>query len=76
MKSRSIIMGLAFDHEDGHVRITKGDNFRLMGGSERTHEFMQEKAMDFNGELQKKGKNLDQISPEEFYEIADKIGIT
>ena len=74
-KKKSILMGLGLDAEDGHLRITKGENFRLLGGSDSTHEFMQEKAMDFNDELRKKGKSLEEISPKEFHEIADKIGM-
>ena len=68
-------MGLGFDCEDGHVRITKGKNFRLYGGSDETHQVMQEKAVKFNEFLNKKGKTLDEINMKEFYEIANKIGL-
>lgn len=72
---RKILLGLGLDSKDGHVRITKGKNFRLYGGSEQTHELMQEKAVKFNEHLDKKGKTLDSVSKEEFYEIATKIGL-
>lgn len=72
---KKILLGLGFDCKDGHIRITKGKNFRLYGGSKETHEFMQEKAIKFNEQLVKKGKKLDEISKEEFYEIASKIGL-
>ena len=36
---------------------------------------MQEKAMDFNGELRKRGKSLEEISHDEFIDIADQIGL-
>ncbi len=42
---RRVLTGFGFDHKDGHVRLTKGENFRLLGGSEETHEEMQEKAI-------------------------------
>ena len=67
-------MGLGFDCKDGHVRITKGKNFRLLGGSEETHNLMQEKAIKFNEHLEKKRKTLDNINAKEFYDIANKIG--
>lgn len=70
-----MLLGLGLDCEDGHLRITRGKNFRLYGGSEKTHEEMQEKAVKFNEHLDKKGKTLQQISPKEFYEIANKIGL-
>lgn len=72
---KSILLGLGLDCEDGHVRITKGKNFRLYGGSRKTHEKMQEKAIKFNEQLVRCGKTLDQISTEEFYEIANKVGL-
>jgi len=72
---RKILLGLGLDSKDGHVRITKGKNFRLYGGSEETHGLMQEKATKFNEHLDKKGKTLDGVSKEEFCEIATKIGL-
>ena len=73
---RSILLGLGFDSKDGHIRITKGKNFRLYGGSRQTHTEMQEKALKLNKQLDKRGKTLDQISQDDFYEISDKIGLT
>lgn len=73
---KSILLGLGFDAKDGHLRVTKGKNFRLYGGSEKTHGQMQEKAIKFNEHLDKRGKTLDQITTREFYEIANKIGLT
>jgi len=78
MKNRiykKILLGLGFDCKDGHVRITKGDNFHLYGGSDETHELMQEKAVKFNEHLGKKHKSLENLSKKEFYDIAKKIGL-
>ncbi len=72
---RKILLGLGFDCKDGHVRITKGKNFRLLGGSKETHEMMQEKAVKFNELLNKRRKTLDDISEREFDEIARAIGL-
>ncbi len=69
------LLGLGLDNEDGHTRITSGDNFKLVGGSEQTHGVMQEKAVRMNEHLKKRGKKLSEISREEFDEIADKIGM-
>ena len=70
-----MLLGLGFDCKDGHVRITKGKNFRLYGGSRKTHELMQEKAIKFNEHLDKKRKTLNSISKKEFSDIAKKIGL-
>lgn len=72
---KRMLLGLGFDCEDGHVRMTKGKNFRLYGGSEETHEVMQEKAIKLNEMLDKKGKTLETIDVREFYDIAAKIGL-
>lgn len=72
---KSVLLGLGFDGKDGHKRITKGKNFYVLGGSKDTHEYMREKVMEFNGELGKRKKKLDDIKKEEFYEIADRIGL-
>lgn len=72
---RRVLFGLGFDAKDGHVRITRGKNFRLFGGSKETHEKMQEKAVKFNEQLNRRHKTLDDINEKEFYEIARKIGL-
>lgn len=72
---RKILLGLGLDCEDGHVRITKGENFRLFGGSKETHEMMQEKAVKFNEHLDRRHKSLDEISENEFREISKEIGL-
>ena len=72
---KRVLLGLGFDSKDGHVRVTKGKNFRIYGGSEETHEVMQEKAIKFNEQLDKRHKTLDSINNKDFYDIADKIGL-
>ena len=72
---KALLLGLGLDCADGHIRVTKGPNFRLYGGAEETHSLMQEKALKFNEHLKRRGKTLDDISRQEFHEIAEKIGI-
>jgi hypothetical protein len=72
---KKVLLGLGLDCKDGHVRVTKGKNFRLYGGSEETHEVMQEKAIKFNEQLDKRRKSLDTINEQELREIAENIGL-
>ena len=72
---KRVLLGLGLDSKDGHVRITKGKNFHLFGGSEETHDIMQEKAIKFNEQLDKRNKTLDDINEEEFFDIAKKVGL-
>ncbi len=69
------LLGLGLDSQDGHTRITRGKQFFLLGGSRQTHEQMQEKAIRFNEELDKHGKRLEEVSPEELRQIARDAGM-
>ena len=71
---RKVLLGLGFDCKDGHIRITRGKNFRLFGGSKETHDMMQEKVIKFNEQLDKRKKTLDEINEKEFRDIARTVG--
>jgi hypothetical protein len=73
-KRRAAILGLGLD-SDGHKRVTTGENFALVGGTEETHEVMTEKAIKFNEKLRARGKQLEDVSREEFDDIAHEIGL-
>ena len=73
--NRKLLLGLGLDSKDGHVRVTKGKNFALFGGSEETHGVMQEKAVKFNEQLDKRHKSLEEINEKEFWEISRTIGL-
>lgn len=74
-KKKAWLLGLGLDNKDGHTRITSGQNFRLIGGSEETHNVMQEKAVKMNEQLKRRGKTLDTVTRDEFHEIADEVGM-
>lgn len=69
------VHGIGLDNEDGHVRITRMDNFRLFGGSQETHEHMQEKAIKFNERLKKHEKRVTDLSVRQFVELAGEVGM-
>ena len=73
-KKGAVILGLGLD-SDGHKRLTTGPNFALLGGSHDTHEAMTEKAIKINEKLAAKGKKLEDVSREEFDEIAQSVGL-
>jgi hypothetical protein len=73
--NKKLLLGLGLDCKDGHVRVTKGKNFALFGGSEETHEIMQEKAIKFNEQLNKRRKSLESLSEKEFGDIAKDVGL-
>jgi hypothetical protein len=73
-KKAAVMLGLGLD-SDGHKRLTTGPNFALLGGSHDTHEAMTEKAIKINEKLAAKGKKLEDVSREEFDEIAHSVGL-
>ena len=58
------------DNADGHVRVTRGQNFHLLGGSQDTHEAMQEKCIKLNEKLDARGKQLEDLDRTELADLA------
>jgi hypothetical protein len=73
-RRKAWLLGVGLD-SDGHKRLTTGPNFVLAGGSEETHEVMTEKAIKINEKLAAKGKQLEEVSHDEFDEIAHSVGL-
>jgi hypothetical protein len=73
-KKKAVLLGMGLD-SDGHKRVTTGENFALVGGTKDTHEAMTEKVIKINEKLVEKGKQLEQISHEEFDDIAHSVGL-
>jgi hypothetical protein len=73
-RQQAVMLGVGLDG-DGHKRLTTGPNFVLAGGSEETHEVMTETAIKINEKLAAKGKQLENVSHEEFDEIAQSVGL-
>lgn len=73
-KDNGMLLGVGFDNQDGHRRVTRGDNFYLAGGSEETHEKMTETVIKFNEKLSRRGKKLQDLSPEEFNDMMREAG--
>lgn len=72
-QDQASLLGVGFDNTDGHKRVTKGDNFYLVGGSEETHEKMAETAIKFNEKLSRRGKRMDELSQEEFRDMIREV---
>jgi len=51
-------LGVGLDNQDGHHRLTRTEHFLLVGGSEETHERMQDLATRFGEALHDRGKSL------------------
>jgi hypothetical protein len=74
-ESARILLGLGLDPDpEGHTRITKGEEILLLGGSERTHETMQEQVERIQHSLRKLGTNLQHATEAEVREAIERAG--
>jgi hypothetical protein len=64
------LIGVGLDNQAGHKRVTQGEEFLLVGGSEETHEQMQDVAIHVTESLKNKGKRLQDA---EFQEVIDLV---
>lgn len=68
-------MGLGLD-QDGHARVTKGDDFVLMGGTESTHGTMQDHVLRFQDTLRKMGTDFQGATDDQVAEAAFESGLS
>lgn len=73
MSNRAMLLGLGLDGGDGHQRITSGEELLIVGGSQETHERMQEHAIKVREKLDSRGKSLTECSFEEVREILREV---
>lgn len=73
-RPKAVLLGLGLD-SDGHKRVTTGPNFALVGGTAETHEAMTEKAIKINEKLAARGKRLEDVTANEFEDIAHSVGL-
>jgi hypothetical protein len=72
-RQSAALLGLAFDCSDGQTRLTRGQNFFLLGGSQESHAVMQETAIKINEHLDKRGKRLEDASVNELRDICREV---
>ena len=65
-------LGVGLDSMDEHKRITRSAEFLLLGGSEETHENMQDIAIRFAEALKNRGKRLPDASLDEVIDLLHK----
>ena len=72
---KAALLGLGLDNEDEHVRLTRGKNFHLVGGSQDTHSAMQEKCIKLNEKLDSRKKELGDLERQELLDLAAECEI-
>jgi hypothetical protein len=66
------LLGLGLDGQDKHKRITRGEGFNLVGGSEDTHERMVETVIKTSEDLSRKGSTIADAHPEQLADLLRK----
>jgi hypothetical protein len=69
---RAHLLGLGLDNADGHKRITQGEKFTIVGGSEKTHEAITETVVKTFEGLKRKGKTLEEADPREIRDLIEE----
>ena len=72
--SLRVLMGFGLD-SDGHARVTEGEDYVLLGGSENTHGRMQDEVQRFRDVLHRMGTDLQRASHDEVMEAAAESGL-
>jgi hypothetical protein len=70
---KAAIIGFGLDGRDSHQRLSTGEECLLVGGSPETHAEMLETMLRLETELDRRGRRLGEMSPEELAEIAWRI---
>lgn len=63
------VLGVGLDGTDGHTRVTRTEEMVVVGGSAETHERMQETAIRFGENLEKRGKTIQEASVREVIDL-------
>lgn len=71
-EARAHILGIGLDNRDGHKRLTRAEQFSIVGGSEQTHERMTETLVKTCEDLHKAGRRLEEARPGELAELIHK----
>ena len=67
------LLGVGFDSEDGQIRITQADEYRVLMGSGETHEELQKICRRIDESIKSAGRRLSDYSPEEFMEMVQEL---
>ena len=72
------LLGVGLDNQDGQKRLTRNEDILLVGGSQETHECMQEVSIRVNESLRERGKRLRDAESQEVLDLlrqaAERLG--
>lgn len=66
------LLGVGLDARDGHKRITRAEQFSIVGGSEETHARMTETLVKTFEDINRRGKTLESVERKELTDLITK----
>ena len=67
------LMGVGFDTEDGQIRITEADEYRVLMGSGETHKELQKICRRIDETIKAAGRTLSDYSPEDLMKLVQEL---
>jgi len=67
------LLGVGFDHQDGQVRITQADDYKVLMGSKESHTELQKICNRIDEAVVSSGRVLSDYTPEEFMELVAQL---
>ena len=63
------LLGVGFDHQDGQIRITQANDYKVIMGSIDSHRALQKMCFKIEKAVTASGRALSDYTPEEFMEL-------
>lgn len=67
------LLGVGFDHQDEHIRITQAENYQVIMGSSESHQALQNLCGSIDQLIKDSGRVLSDYTPEEFMKLMQEI---
>ena len=67
------LLGVGFDNDDGHIRITRSDKSQIYMGSNESHHALQKICLDIEKAVCSSGRKLSDYTPEEFMSLVGEL---
>ena len=67
------LLGVGFDTDDGHIRISQGDRFDVIMGSAECHEYIRTLIQEIEQAMDERGMCLNDLTPKAFTELVETL---
>lgn len=67
------LLGVGFDHTDGHTRITQSENSHILMGSEESHKALQNICVKIEKSIQDSGRQMSDYTPDELMQLVSTL---